>query len=60
MNEIVTEVVDYIDKTLYALLITVGEENKPFAREIGPFVNIGLDVYFVDYSKSTRTVKIDV
>jgi nitroimidazol reductase NimA-like FMN-containing flavoprotein (pyridoxamine 5'-phosphate oxidase superfamily) len=37
----------HIEKSSYALLITVDEENAPSAREIGPFVNNGLDVCFV-------------
>jgi nitroimidazol reductase NimA-like FMN-containing flavoprotein (pyridoxamine 5'-phosphate oxidase superfamily) len=47
MNEIVTNAIGFIDKSHYALLITVGEANTPFAREVGPFANIGLDIYFV-------------
>jgi nitroimidazol reductase NimA-like FMN-containing flavoprotein (pyridoxamine 5'-phosphate oxidase superfamily) len=47
VNESITEAIGHIEKSTYALLVTVGEENKPFAREIGPFVNSGLDIYFV-------------
>jgi nitroimidazol reductase NimA-like FMN-containing flavoprotein (pyridoxamine 5'-phosphate oxidase superfamily) len=47
MSSISTEAINYIEQSSYALLITVGEESRPFVREIGPFVNSGLDIYFV-------------
>ncbi len=59
MNEIVSAAVGYITKSPYALLITVGEGDKPFTREIGPFVNIGLDIYFVTRIKSQKVDHIN-
>ena len=39
MSELAAEALGYIEKSLYALLVTVGEENRPCVREIGPFIN---------------------
>ena len=47
MSELATEALGYIEKSLYALLVTVGEENRPCVREIGPFINDGFDIYFM-------------
>jgi general stress protein 26 len=56
MSEMTAEALGYIEKSIYALLITVGEENKPCVRYVGPFVNNGLDIYFFT-SKDSRKVK---
>lgn len=60
MNVIVKEAVGHIEKSSYALLMTVGEENRPCAREIGPFVNDGLNVYFVTRIDSQKVKHIGV
>jgi nitroimidazol reductase NimA-like FMN-containing flavoprotein (pyridoxamine 5'-phosphate oxidase superfamily) len=59
MSDAATEAVRYIEKSSYALLITVGEENTPFVREIGPFVNNGLDIYFVTRVDSQKVKHIE-
>jgi len=60
MSDTAAKAVDYIDKSTYALLVTVGEENRPFVREIGPFVNNGLDVYFVTRIDSQKVKHINI
>ena len=60
MSALAAEAVSYIEKSSYALLITVGEENKPAVREIGPFVNNGLDIYFVTRIASQKVKHIGV
>ncbi len=60
MNESITGAIGHIEKSAYALLVTVGEENKPFAREIGPFVNSGLDIYFVTRIDSQKVKQFTV
>lgn len=60
MNELITEAINYIEKATYALLITVGEENKPFVREIGPFVNNGLNVYFATRIDSQKVKHFNI
>jgi uncharacterized pyridoxamine 5'-phosphate oxidase family protein len=52
------EAAGYIEKSPCALLITVGEENKPFVRYIGPFVNIGLTLYFMTRVTSEKVKHI--
>jgi uncharacterized pyridoxamine 5'-phosphate oxidase family protein len=47
MSKMADEAVSYIERSPCALLITVGEENKPFVRYIDPFVNNGLSLYFM-------------
>lgn len=37
----------------------MGEGNKPFVREIGPFVNNGLDIYFVTRLDSQKVRHIN-
>lgn len=56
----VSEAVSYIEKSTYALLITVGEDNKPSVREVGPFVNKGLDIYFMTRIASQKVKHIDI
>jgi uncharacterized pyridoxamine 5'-phosphate oxidase family protein len=60
LSTIAAEAVSYIEQSSYALLITVGEENKPFVREIGPFVNNGLDIYFVTRIASQKVKHINI
>jgi nitroimidazol reductase NimA-like FMN-containing flavoprotein (pyridoxamine 5'-phosphate oxidase superfamily) len=59
MSQSSQEAVSYIEKSPYALLVTVGEENKPCVREIGPFVNDGLDIYFVTRLDSQKVKHIN-
>lgn len=47
MSELTNTAIDYIEKSPFALLVTVGEENRPSTRLVGPVVNDGLVVYFV-------------
>jgi nitroimidazol reductase NimA-like FMN-containing flavoprotein (pyridoxamine 5'-phosphate oxidase superfamily) len=47
MSDISSEAIVYIQESSYALLVTVGDENKPFVRYVGPVVNDGPDIYFV-------------
>ena len=47
MSDTKLEAIKYIEKSLYALLVTVDGENKPCSRYIGPIVTIDLDIYFV-------------
>jgi general stress protein 26 len=47
MDAIIEEAGTYIKSAPYPLLVTVGEEDKPYARYIGPVVTDGLDVLFV-------------
>jgi nitroimidazol reductase NimA-like FMN-containing flavoprotein (pyridoxamine 5'-phosphate oxidase superfamily) len=49
-----SEAINYINNSTHALLVTVGEKNIPYAREIGPFVNNGLDIYFVSRTDSEK------
>ena len=60
MSDTAQEAVGYIEKSPYALLVTVDEGNKPCVREIGPFVNNGLDIYFVTRLDSQKVKHIDV
>jgi nitroimidazol reductase NimA-like FMN-containing flavoprotein (pyridoxamine 5'-phosphate oxidase superfamily) len=60
MTDTAKEAVSYIEKSPYALLVTIGEENRPFVREIGPFVNDGLDIYFVTRMDSQKVKHIGV
>ena len=60
MSDATIEAVNYIEKSPYALLVTVGEKNRPFVREIGPFVNDGLDIYFVTRRDSRKVRHINV
>lgn len=60
MSDTTAEAVRHIEKSSYALLVTVGEGNRPFVREIGPFVNNGLDVYFVTRVASEKVKHIGV
>ena len=60
MSDTAAEAVSYIEKSSYALLVTVGEGNKPFVREIGPFVNNGLDIYFVTRIASQKVKHIGI
>jgi nitroimidazol reductase NimA-like FMN-containing flavoprotein (pyridoxamine 5'-phosphate oxidase superfamily) len=60
MSAAAAEAVSYIEKSSYALLITVGEENTPSVREIGPFVNNGLAIYFVTRIASQKVKHIGV
>jgi general stress protein 26 len=60
MSDLAVEAVGFIEKSPYALLITVGKENKPFVREIGPFVNNGLDIYFVTRIDSQKVKHIGI
>ncbi|HUI93790.1 MAG TPA: pyridoxamine 5'-phosphate oxidase family protein [Chitinivibrionales bacterium] len=46
MSDLSSDAAAYIEKSMIALLVTVGEENKPFVRFVGPLVNTGLNVYF--------------
>jgi uncharacterized pyridoxamine 5'-phosphate oxidase family protein len=59
MSPLAEESVSFIDKSSYAVLVTVGEENKPFVREIGPLVNKGLDIYFVTRIASQKVKHIE-
>lgn len=54
MSEIKNEVIEYIEQSKYALLITVGEKNIPYVRPIGPFSNNGLDIYFITSPDSQK------
>jgi nitroimidazol reductase NimA-like FMN-containing flavoprotein (pyridoxamine 5'-phosphate oxidase superfamily) len=60
MSDMAIEAVGYIEKSSYALLVTVGEDNMPSVREIGPFVNKGLDIYFVTRIASQKVKHIGV
>lgn len=60
MSDATVEAVSYIEKSSYALLITVGDDNKPSVREIGPFVNNGLDIYFVTRIASQKVKHINL
>ncbi len=60
MSVTAAEAVGYIEKSSYALLVTVGEDNKPSVREIGPFANSGLDIYFVTRIDSQKVKHITV
>jgi len=60
MSDATVEAVNYIEKSPYALLVTVGEKNRPFVREIGPFVNDGLDIYFVTRRDSRKVRHVNV
>jgi nitroimidazol reductase NimA-like FMN-containing flavoprotein (pyridoxamine 5'-phosphate oxidase superfamily) len=59
MSEIATEAVSYIEQSPCALLVTVDDENKPCVRYIGPFVNNGLDIYFVTRIESRKVEQIE-
>ena len=59
MSDVAAEAAGYIEKSPFALLITVGEDNTPFARYIGPFVNDGLDIYFITRAASRKAKHID-
>ncbi len=58
MSDTALEAIGYIEKSPYALLVTVGKENKPFVRYIGPFVNNGLDIYFMTRIDSQKVKHI--
>jgi general stress protein 26 len=60
MSEYIAEATDYIEKAAYAVLITVDEENKPSLREIGPFVNNGLNVYFTTQVDSQKVKHFNI
>jgi nitroimidazol reductase NimA-like FMN-containing flavoprotein (pyridoxamine 5'-phosphate oxidase superfamily) len=60
MSDATVEAIKYIEKSSYALLVTVGEKNRPFVREIGPFVNDGLDIYFVTRMDSRKVRHVNV
>ena len=60
MSDATVEAIKYIEKSSYALLVTVGEKNRPFVREIGPFVNDGLDIYFVTRMDSQKVRHVNV
>jgi nitroimidazol reductase NimA-like FMN-containing flavoprotein (pyridoxamine 5'-phosphate oxidase superfamily) len=60
MSDATVEAIKYIEKSPYALLVTVGEKNRPFVREIGPFVNDGLDIYFVTRMDSRKVRHVNV
>lgn len=60
MSELITEAINHIEKAAYALLITVGEENKPSVREIGPFVNNGLNVYLTTRIDSQKVKHFNI
>jgi uncharacterized pyridoxamine 5'-phosphate oxidase family protein len=60
MSDIAAEAVSYIEKSSYALIVTVGEENKPSVREIGPFVNNGPDIYFATRINSQKVKDISI
>jgi uncharacterized pyridoxamine 5'-phosphate oxidase family protein len=59
MSDMADDAVSYIENSSCALLITVGEENKPFVRYIGPFVNNGLDIFFMTLITSQKVKHID-
>jgi uncharacterized pyridoxamine 5'-phosphate oxidase family protein len=59
MSALTAEAIGYIEKAPFALLVTVGEGNKPFARYVGPIVNIGLAVYFVTRGSSQKVKHMD-
>jgi uncharacterized pyridoxamine 5'-phosphate oxidase family protein len=59
MSDTTQDAVTYIEKSAYALLVTVGEENTPCVREIGPFVNRGPDIYFVTRLDSQKVRHIN-
>jgi nitroimidazol reductase NimA-like FMN-containing flavoprotein (pyridoxamine 5'-phosphate oxidase superfamily) len=59
MSDTAVEAIGYIEKSSYALLITVGEGNKPSVREIGPFVNNGLAIYFMTRTDSQKVKHIN-
>ena len=56
MSEMTADAAAYIENSMIALLVTVGERNKPFARFVGPLVNTGLNVYFTT-ALDSRKVK---
>jgi general stress protein 26 len=55
MSQITDEAISYIEKSPYALLITVSEDKRPSSRYIGPLVTDGLDIYFVTRTDSHKT-----
>jgi uncharacterized pyridoxamine 5'-phosphate oxidase family protein len=54
-NAKAVQAIAYIEKSKHALLATVGEDNRPSVLKIGPFVNKGLDVYFVTRLDSQKS-----
>jgi general stress protein 26 len=58
MSDTVVQAIAHIEKSKYALLATVGEDNRPSVREVGPFVNNGLDIYFVTRLDSQKVKHI--
>ena len=56
MSELKNKVVDYIGKTKFAVLATIGEDNAPKLRTIASFANDELKIYF-STGKSTAKVK---
>lgn len=59
MSDTTQQAVCCIEKSSHALLVTIGEGNKPSVREIGPFVNNGLDIYFVTRIDSQKVKHIN-
>lgn len=59
MSELTVEAVNCIEKSSLALLTTVGEDNKPYMRYIGPFVNDGLDISFFTMLDTQKVKHID-
>ena len=56
MSEMTADAAAYIENSMIALLVTVGEDKKPYARFVGPLVNTGLNVYFTT-ALDSRKVK---
>lgn len=59
MNTVRTDSLTLVEQAPFALLVTVGEGNKPFARHVGPLVNIGTDIYFVTRNTSRKVGQLE-
>jgi len=58
VSEIQADAIRYIEDSTYAMLITVGEDKRPYARYVGPFVNDGLNLYFITSLDSRKIAHI--
>jgi uncharacterized protein len=56
MSELSAQAIEYIEKSSVLLLVTVDKENKPSTRYVGPYVNNGLNIFFMTM-KDSRKVK---
>ncbi|MFL0196739.1 pyridoxamine 5'-phosphate oxidase family protein [Clostridium sp. WILCCON 0269] len=58
MSEILNESIAYVEQSKVGLLITVGEDNSPYIRNIGAFSNDGANIYFVTKKESNKVKHI--